>query len=129
MSDPAASTSGEGIGWSEVVARTPNLTRHFRLIRSKDAGPFMLTTDVFCHDAEAYQRAVAVGLLDPAFWAGAYGVDPAVVEVHAVADIHAIKVSFPRDVVSGDLHDRDITGGQQYAVVVEALARTPLGDA
>ena len=116
------------MGWDDVVARASNLTRHFRLIRSKDAGPFMLTTDLFCHDAEAYARAVDAGLLDVAFWADAYDQDPSVVEVHPVEAISAIKVSFPRPVVSGDLADTDITGGQQYARVVEALARTPLAD-
>jgi hypothetical protein len=114
--------------WDEVVARTPNLTRHLRLVRSKDAGPFMLTTDLFCHDADAYRRVCEVGVLEPSFWARVYAVDEATVEVHPVEAIHAIKVSFPRDVVSGDPRDRDITGGQQYGVVVAALACTPLGD-
>jgi hypothetical protein len=116
------------LSWEQVVERAPNLARHFRLIRSKDAGPFMLTTDLFCHDADAYRRAVDAGLLEAAFWAAVYGVDVAVVEVHPVEAISAIKVSFPRAVVSGDLADHDITGGQQYAVVVEALARTALAD-
>jgi hypothetical protein len=115
-------------GWDEVVARAPNLTRHFRLVRSKDAGPFVLTTDLFCHDDEAYQRAVDAGLLDPAFWAEVYDRPVDAIEVHAVEAINAIKVSFPRPVASGDLHDTDITGGQQYAVVIDALARTPLAD-
>jgi hypothetical protein len=112
----------------DVVTRAPNLTRHFRLVRSKDAGPFVLTTDLFCHDAEAYRRVVDAGLLDAAFWAQVYRCEVDVVEVHAVEHIHAVKVSFPRPVVSGDLHDTDITGGQQYAVVIDALARTPLAD-
>ena len=116
------------MGWDEVVARAPNLARHFRLVRSKDAGPFVLTTDLFCHDAAAYARAVDAGLLDVGFWAAAYDQDPAMVEVHPVEAIHAIKVSFPRPVASGDLTDTDITGGQQYARVVEALARTALAD-
>lgn len=116
------------LSWNDVVARAPALTRHFRLIRSKDAGPFMLTTDLFCHDAEAYARAVEAGLLEVGFWAEAYEQDPAVVEVHPVPAIDAIKVSFPRPVVSGDLGDTDITGGQQYARVVEALARTALAE-
>jgi hypothetical protein len=123
-----AGAGGEELSWEEVVARAPNLTRHFRLVRSKDAGPFVLTTDLFCHDGEAYARAVAAGLLEPGFWAAAYDQDPAVVEVHPVEAIWAIKVSFPRPVVSGDLGDTDITGGQQYARRVEALARPALAD-
>ena len=113
----------------ELLDRVPNLTTVFRLIRSKDAGPFMLTTDLFCHDADAYERVVSSGLLTPDAFAGLYGVDPAEVEVHLVAAINAIKVSFPRPVASGELADSDITGGQQYGALVELLAASPLADA
>jgi len=111
-----------------VIDRARNLTSVFRLIRSKDAGPFMLTTDLFCHDADAYRRVVESGLLTPATFADLYGVDPATVEVHLVASINAIKVSFPRRVPSGELADGDITGGQQYGPLVELLAASPLAD-
>lgn len=118
----------DAAAWVEVVARAPALTRHFRLIRSKDAGPFVLTVDLFCHDREAYRRVLDAGVLDEAVWAAVYGVDPSTVEVHTVEAVHAVKVSFPRPVPSGALADRDITGGQQYARLVAALALSPLGD-
>jgi hypothetical protein len=38
-----------------------------------------------------------------------------------------MKISFPRAVVSGDFGDTDITGGQQYAVLVEYLASLAYG--
>ena len=76
--------------------RVQRLTDTFRLIRSKDAGPFMLTTDLFCHDAATYRRVLDAGVVTPATFAGLYGVDPSSVEVHLVEAIHAIKVSFPR---------------------------------
>ena len=38
-----------------------------------------------------------------------------------------MKISFPRPVVSGDFGDTDITGGQQYAVLVEYLAALAYG--
>jgi hypothetical protein len=34
--------------------------------------------------------------------------------VFELADLCAIKISFPRPVVQGSLHDRDMHGGQQY---------------
>ena len=114
--------------WTDVVERVPNLTRHFRLIRSKDAGPFVLTVDLFCHDDDAFRRVLAAGVLDPELWAELYGVPVDAVEVHVVDAVHAVKVSFPRPIPSGDPRDRDITGGQQYSLAVEALARSPLGD-
>ncbi|MCU1374164.1 MAG: hypothetical protein JWO68_1450 [Actinomycetia bacterium] len=112
----------------ELLDRVPRLTDTFRLIRSKDAGPFMLTIDLFCHDAAAYQRVVASSLLTGEAFADLYGVAPDQVEIHLVEPIHAIKVSFPRPVASGELADSDITGGQQYGPLVELLAASPLGD-
>jgi hypothetical protein len=108
--------------------RVQALTNTFRLIRSKDAGPFMLTIDLFCHDAAAYQRVLDSGVVTPSTFADLYGVDPASVEVHLVDTINAIKVSFPRRVPSGELADNDITGGQEYGPLVELLARTRLGE-
>lgn len=112
----------------ELLERVPRLTGTFRLIRSKDAGPFMLTIDLFCQDAAGYGRVVASGVLTPDAFAELYGVDPGVVEIYLVEAIHAVKVSFPRPVASGELADSDITGGQQYGPLVEFLAASSLGD-
>ena len=40
-----------------------HIRRNFRLIRSKDAGPFMLTIDLFCHDAASYRRVRESGVV------------------------------------------------------------------
>jgi hypothetical protein len=111
-----------------AAARVQRLTDTFRLIRSKDAGPFMLTIDLFCHDAAAYRRVLDSGVVDRATFADLYGVDPATVEIHLVDTINAIKVSFPRLVPSGELADNDITGGQEYGPLVALLAESPLAD-
>ena len=111
-----------------MSARVHALTNTFRLIRSKDAGPFMLTIDLFCHDAVAYQRVLDSGVVTPSTFADLYAIDPAGVEIHLVDTINAIKVSFPRRVPSGELADNDITGGQEYGPLVAFLARSPLGD-
>ena len=108
--------------------RVQALTNTFRLIRSKDAGPFMLTIDLFCHDAVAYRRVIDSGVVTPATFAGLYGVEPASVEIHRVDTINALKVSFPRRVPSGELADNDITGGQEYGPLVTLLAASTLGD-
>ena len=111
-----------------MSARVQALTNTFRLIRSKDAGPFMLTIDLFCHDDTAYRRVLDSGVVTPSTFADLYAIDPASVEIHLVETINAIKVSFPRRVPSGELADNDITGGQEYGPLVELLARSPLGD-
>jgi Domain of unknown function (DUF4387) len=96
-----------------------DVTRYCSLVRSKDAGPFMLTLDFFFVD-EAARRALAP-VLSPDRVGALYGVDPSTVDVYELPDINAIKISFPRRVVSGDPGDTDITGGQQYALVVELI--------
>ena len=113
----------------ELLDRVPNLTKVFRLIRSKDAGPFMLTIDLFCHDADGYRLVLDSGLISPGTFAELYGVPVGDVEIHLGEAIDAIKVSFPRPVASGELADSDITGGQQYGPLVELLAASKLGDA
>jgi len=96
-----------------------DVSRYCTLVRSKDAGPFMLTLDFFFVDAAA--REALVPFLSPERIGELYGVDAASVEVYELRDINALKISFPRRVVSGDLGDTDITGGQQYALVVEMI--------
>jgi len=104
-----------------------HVRRHFRLIRSKDAGPFMLTLDLFFADADVHQTFRNSGALAPAVLAELYRVDPDEVDVYDMDEISAMKISFPRPVPSGEFGDTDITGGQQYAVLVEFLANLEYG--
>ncbi len=96
--------------------------RNFRLIRSKDAGPFMLTIDLFFADAAVHEAFRASRVLSPEVIARLYRLRPEDVEAYDMAEISAMKISFPRAVASGEFGDTDITGGQQYAVLVEYLA-------
>lgn len=104
-----------------------HLRRHFRLIRSKDAGPFMLTLDLFFADAGVHRAFRASGALEPAVIGQLYRVDPAQVDIYDMDEISAVKISFPRPIPSGEFGDTDITGGQQYAVLVEFLASLEYG--
>lgn len=99
-----------------------NVSDHLNLIRSKNAGPFMLTLDLFFVDSHSREAFLRSGVLDPAFIAELYGVDPGAVQRWDLPDIDAVKISFPRRVPSGEFGDTDITGGQQYALLVEAIA-------
>ncbi|MBF9066637.1 DUF4387 domain-containing protein [Streptacidiphilus fuscans] len=89
------------------------------LIRSKNAGPFTLTFDFMCNDRDSYDQVRAAGVLNPQLFADLYGADPDKVLVvhHDLAQ--AVKVSFPRPVRQGDVHDRDCYGGQQYAPLID----------
>ncbi|MFJ8148705.1 DUF4387 domain-containing protein [Streptomyces sp. NPDC096048] len=89
------------------------------LVRSKNAGPFTLTFDFLCHDQAAYDTLVASGFLNRELFADLYATDPADILLvnHPLA--LAVKVSLPRPVVQGDLHDSDCYAGQQYAPLMD----------
>jgi hypothetical protein len=105
-----------------VTTGLDNVTNYFKLIRSKDAGPFMLTIDIFFEGRSAYETFAAAGVFTSERIGHLYGVDPATVDVYNIPDIDAVKISFPRPVVSGDFGDTDITGGQQYGLLIDMIA-------
>jgi hypothetical protein len=93
-------------------------------IRSKNAGPFWLTIDIFFADEAAYEKAVSSRELSSTFIGELYGVAPEHVHIFKMHTLLTVKISFPRINPSGGFHDRDIHGGQQYL----PLARVTLSD-
>jgi hypothetical protein len=89
------------------------------LIRSKNAGPSVLTFDFICRDRHSHRTLCHSGLLTPRLFADLYGADPQEVLVVHHDRAQAVKVSLPRTVRQGDVHDRDSYGGQQYAPLVD----------
>jgi hypothetical protein len=91
-------------------------------VRSKNAGPFWVTLEVFLRDAAGYAVVAAPGFLDAAVIAGLYGVAAETVQIFRIPELNVVKISFPRPVVQGGLHDRDIHAGQHHV----PLALLPL---
>lgn len=92
------------------------------LVRSKNAGPFWQTLDVFLPHDDAY-RAVAEAPGVTAETVGrAYGVDPGAIRIFRLPTIRVVKISFPRPTSQGGVRDRDMHAGQQHV----PLARLPL---
>lgn len=87
-------------------------------VRSKNAGPFWLTIDIFCPDAAAFQRLVQ-GLTDEQV-AAALGCDVAELRRFDIEALNVIKFSLPRPQIQGSIHDRDIHGAS-WAVLVAGL--------
>ena len=83
-------------------------------VRSKNAGPFWITLDVFFKSEADYQFVVNSAALSKEVTARLYHVDPATVKYFELPDILALKISFPRPVTAGSFDDRDLHGGQQY---------------
>ena len=89
------------------------------LIRSKNAGPFVLTFDVMFSDEKSYLRVKDSGVLTRELVAQLYRCPPQNVRVFACDNARAFKFSMPRPVFQGELGDGDLHGGQQFVPLME----------
>jgi hypothetical protein len=83
-------------------------------VRSKNAGPFWITFDIFLADDAAYELLVGSQAITGAGIGRLYGIEPDAVEIFEIPELRVIKISFPRSVPAGSFHDRDQHAGQQY---------------
>ena len=90
-----------------------------RLIRSKNAGPFVLTFDIMFEDEARYRRVRDSGALTREKIASLYGLAPERVQFFHCDRALAIKASIPRPITQGDVADSDGHGGQQYAPLMD----------
>lgn len=90
-----------------------------KLIRSKNAGPWMMTIDVMLPDPETFEMVVRSGVLTSERVGKVLGIDPATIDLYEYAPANTVKVSFPRNFPNGHPHDTDIFGGQQFAPLVK----------
>lgn len=90
-----------------------------RVLRSKNAGPMMLTVDVMFDDDAAYRRVKASNALRPATIAPLYGVSDNAVRITEFDLVRTVKVTLPRKIASGDIGDTDIYGCQHHAPIAE----------
>lgn len=95
-------------------------------IRSKNAGPFWITIDIFCGDRARFDTVA--GALDTDVVAETYGVSPETIKRFEIETLSVIKLSFPRPVPQAALEDRD-QHGAQYAVLLEELLVQASGQA
>lgn len=83
-------------------------------VRSKNAGPFWITLDVFFRNESDYRLVTGSTALSQEAIGRLYRVDPAAVKYFEHPDILALKISFPRPVTAGSFEDRDLHAGQQH---------------
>ncbi|MEI9886092.1 MAG: DUF4387 domain-containing protein [Rhizomicrobium sp.] len=85
------------------------------LIRSKNAGPFVLTFDIMFPDDQSYQRVKTSAVLSTRRFAQLFKVSESEVLFFECDNARAFKFSIPRPCSQGELGDGDLHGGQQYA--------------
>ena len=88
-------------------------------VRSKNAGPFWVTIDLFFDGHESYLRYSQSEALGPATIASLYGTDPAQVKKVPVENLAMLKISYPRTSPQGGIVERDMHCGQQFVRLLD----------
>jgi hypothetical protein len=89
------------------------------LIRSKNAGPFVLTFDVMFANEADYRRVRDSGVLSAETFARVFSLPAETVSFYDCENALAMKFSIPRPVIQADIGDTDMHGGQQFAPLME----------
>ena len=90
------------------------------VIRSKNAGPFLLTFDVMFEDAAHFDTVWESGRFTKAAMAELFGVkEDAITSIFAVPRGQAIKVTMRRQLQQGRLGESDMYGCQQHAPLLD----------
>jgi len=92
----------------------PEVREVCRHVRSKNAGPFWITVDLFFHDRAAFDAWADAPALQPAAIGALFGTAPERVKRFEVPDLAVLKLSYPRATPQGGDLERDMHGGQQY---------------
>ncbi|WP_112323472.1 DUF4387 family protein [Oceanibium sediminis] len=88
----------------------PELGSLVSRVRSKNAGPFWLTIDIFCGDTETFERLEPQ--LTTAAIAKLYDQPGQTLKRFAIPELHVLKFSMPRINIQGSRQDRDMHASQ-----------------
>ena len=88
-------------------------------VRSKNAGPYWVTFDLFFKDPESFERYQNSAALGPALFERLFGTNPDLVKRFAVPSLNMIKISYPRSGPQGGVVERDMHSGQQFVRILD----------
>lgn len=88
-------------------------------IRSKNAGPFWLTLDIFCGSNAAFER-VCRGLSSDQI-ARIFDTNAEDIKRFDLPELNVIKISMPRPAIQGSVKDRDIHGAS-WATLMSGIS-------
>jgi len=93
------------------------------VIRSKNAGPFIVTFDILFDTEEKFERVREAGLINRRVVCDLYGVsDNELLGFDYYPFARAMKFSIRRPVGSGGPSDADVYGAQQHAPLLDLVA-------
>ncbi|MFX0196664.1 MAG: DUF4387 family protein [Candidatus Hodarchaeota archaeon] len=99
------------------MARAVKLSESARIFRSKNAGPFRTTIDIFYSDSDKYYQIKQSGKLTIPLVAEVFNIPKENVEgIFFLDQVCGIKVTLvkPTRMASGELRCTDMLGAQQY---------------
>ena len=88
-------------------------------VRSKNAGPFWVTMEIFCDNDESYQKIKFSPNVTRETVAKLYGVEAQAMKKFDIDSIRVVKFSYPRPNPSGHRYENDMHSGQQYIRLAE----------
>lgn len=86
-------------------------------VRSKNAGPFWLTIDIFCGEKTVFQDVCEK--LSNIDIANVLDVDEADLKRFEISSLNVVKISLPRPQIQGSIRDRDMHGASWSAIIGE----------
>ena len=86
-------------------------------IRSKNAGPFWITIDIFCGDKNIYKEVC--NKLKNSKISSLLMISEQDLKRFEIDNLNVIKFSFPRKIIQGDIFDRDMHGAQLAVLLSE----------
>lgn len=88
-------------------------------VRSKNAGPFWMTIDIFCESDKEFQTMICSHKLNSKTISKIYMVPENNVKLFYLPDLKVIKISIPRICPQGSKYERDMHSGQQYIQILD----------
>ena len=86
-------------------------------IRSKNAGPFWITIDIFCGSKVVFDEVRV--RLDNVRIINLFQINGQTLKRFEIESLNVIKFSFPRQIIQGDILDRDMHGAQLAVLLSE----------
>jgi hypothetical protein len=92
-----------------------------KIVRSKNAGPWLITFDIMFESEEVYKKVKASGKIGPELFSKIYGVALEDVIYNEYDAAKALKATIPSLYPNGHPFDTDVYGAQQHAPLLEVI--------
>ena len=88
-------------------------------LRSKNAGPYWITVDIFFRDRASFEACAGAPALSREAVGLLLGVPAVAMKRFELPELLVLKFSYPRAEPQGGAIERDMHGGQQYVRLLE----------